>query len=124
MNKTYQKEKKGAKQKLDTMFPFKTHVYIRDAKNHTMLFFVQFTHYSFIVLCLAAVPLVVINEPFWISAPILGLILHLGFSRTLECPWTRLENYYRRKCDKPQIKTFIGHFLFISGMRDKKSYFE
>ena len=55
--------------------------------------------------------LVVILEPFWVSVPIIGLIMHLGFSRVLDCPWTRLENVYRSKCGKPEIKTFIGHHL-------------
>ena len=32
-------------------------------------------------------------------------------SRVLDCPWTRLENYYREKVGKPTIKTFIGHHL-------------
>jgi len=37
--------------------------------------------------------------------------MYLAFSRVLDCPWTRLENYYRQKCGKPKIRTFIGHYI-------------
>ena len=37
--------------------------------------------------------------------------MHLAFSRVLDCPWTSLENYYRSKCGKKEIKTFIGHYI-------------
>ena len=65
----------------------------------------------YLVLCGMSAFLVVILEPFWVSVPIVGLIAHLGFSRVLDCPWTRLENYYRSKCGEREIKTFIGHYI-------------
>ena len=77
--------------------------------NRIILFIIQITHWVYLVLCGMSAFLVVILEPFWISVPIIGLIMHLAFSRVLDCPWTRLENVYRSKCGKAQIKTFIGH---------------
>ena len=59
-----------------------------------------------------------IFEPFYIALPICAWIMHLTFSRVLDCPWTRFENYYRRKCGKPEIKTFIGHYI-VKPMRKK-----
>ena len=79
--------------------------------NKIILFLVQASHWIFIILCIISSFLVVIFEPFWVSVPILGLIMHLGFSKVLDCPWTRLENHYRKKVGKPTIKTFIGHYL-------------
>jgi len=79
--------------------------------NHILLFLIQAIQWIYLVLCGLSAFLVVILEPFWISVPIIGLIMHLAFSRVLDCPWTRLENYYREKVGKPTIKTFIGHHL-------------
>ena len=76
-----------------------------------ILFFIQWLHWTFLVLIGVSVPLVLLLEPFYISLPICAWIMHLGFSRTLDCPWTRLENHYRKKVGKPTIKTFIGHYL-------------
>ena len=46
--------------------------------------------------------------------------MHLGFSRTLDCPWTRLENQYRSKLGKPEIGGFISHNLKLLGLRKRK----
>ena len=79
--------------------------------NKLILFLIQATHWTYLVLCGISSFLVVILEPFWISVPIIGWIMYLAFSRVLDCPWTRLENYYRQKCGKPKIRTFIGHYI-------------
>ena len=79
--------------------------------NHIILFIIQLIHWIYLVLCGMSAFLVVILEPFWISVPIIGLIMHLAFSKVLDCPWTRLENHYRVKVGNPKIKTFIGHHL-------------
>ena len=77
--------------------------------NKLILFLIQSIHWIYLVLCGISFFLVIILEPFWISVPICGWIMYLVFSRVLDCPWTRLENYYRRKVGKPEIKTFIRH---------------
>ena len=60
--------------------------------NHIILFLIQLSHWIFLVLAGVSVPLLLICEPFYISFPICSWIMHLAFSRTLDCPWTRLEN--------------------------------
>ena len=39
-----------------------------------------------------SVPLLLFNEPIWISLPLCAWIMHLALNR-LDCPYTRLENY-------------------------------
>ena len=88
--------------------------------NQIILFIIQLLHWLFLISTIVTIPLVLLNEPFWISFPICAWIMHLGFSRTLDCPWTRLENVYRNKCDKPEIGGFISHNLKLLGLRKKK----
>jgi len=57
-----------------------------------------------------SVPLLIINEPIWISLPVSAWIMHLSFSRVLDCPYTRLENSIRRKLNMEEITTFISHY--------------
>ncbi len=87
--------------------PYQLHSMI----NNIILFTIQLIHWVYLILCGMSAFLVVLCEPFWVSVPIIGLILHLAFSRVLDCPWTRLENYYRSKCGYREIKTFIGHYI-------------
>ena len=88
--------------------------------DEVVLFLVQWLHWTFLVLIIISVPLVVMLEPFYISLPICAWIMHLGFSRTLDCPWTRLENVYRSKCGKQEIGGFLSHNLKVLGLRKKK----
>jgi len=77
--------------------------------NKLILLVIQAIHWIYLILCGASAVLVVLLEPFWVSVPITGWIMYLAFSRVLDCPWTRLENHYRRRTGLPEIKTFIGH---------------
>ena len=88
--------------------------------NRVLLFLIQLSHWIFLFLILASVPLVLLNEEFYISIPICAWIMHLGFSRTLDCPWTRLENVYRSKCGKQEIGGFLSHNLRLLGLKKKK----
>ena len=85
--------------------------------DNILLFLIQVLHWIFLILMGVTVPLVLICEPFYISLPICAWIMHLAFSRTLDCPWTRLENIYRSRCGKVEIKTFIGHNLRLLGLK-------
>lgn len=87
--------------------------------NRILLFLIQLSHWIFLFLILASVPLVLFNEEFWISIPICAWIMHLGFSRTLDCPWTRLENVYRSKCGEQEIGGFLSHNLRLLGLKKK-----
>ena len=77
--------------------------------NIIILRVIQITHWMFLIICSVSSIMIIINEPFWICVPLLSWIGYLAFSRVLDCPWTRLENYYRSKCGHEEIKTFIGH---------------
>ena len=88
--------------------------------NRILLFLIQLSHWIFLFLILASVPLVLLNEEFWVSIPICAWIMHLGFSRTLDCPWTRLENVYRSKCGEQEIGGFLSHNLRLLGLKKKK----
>ena len=85
-----------------------------------ILFLIQLSHWIFLVLAGASVPLVLICEPFYISFPICAWIMHLTFSRTLDCPWTRLENRYRSKTGRKEIGGFISHNLRVLGLKKRK----
>ena len=79
--------------------------------NNIILFFIQLLHWIFLVLIGVSVPLLLICEPFYISIPLCSWIMHLSFSRVLDCPWTRLENQYRSRLGKPEIGGFISHYI-------------
>ena len=66
-----------------------------------------------------SIPLLIFNEPIWISLPLCAWIMHLAFSRTLDCPWTRLENVYRSKTGRKEIGGFISHNLKLLGLKKK-----
>ena len=85
-----------------------------------LLFLIQLSHWIFLFLIIGSVPLVLLNEEFYVSLPICAWIMHLGFSRTLDCPWTRLENIYRSKCGKQEIGGFLSHNLRLLGLKKKK----
>ena len=88
--------------------------------NEIILFIIQLLHWIFLVLIGMSVPLVLLLEPFYISLPICAWIMHLTFSRVLDCPWTRLENVYRSKTGRPEIGGFISHNLKVLGLKKKK----
>jgi len=85
-----------------------------------ILFVVQLLHWVFLILTGVSVPLLLMCEPFYISLPICAWIMHLAFSRTLDCPWTRVENYYRSKTGRREIGGFISHNLKLLGLKKRK----
>jgi hypothetical protein len=68
------------------------------------------SHHIALLGIISSVPLLILNEPIWISLPLSAWIMHLSFSRVLECPYTRIENYLRRKLGMEEISTFISHY--------------
>ena len=85
-----------------------------------ILFVVQLLHWVYLILTGVSVPLLLMCEPFYISLPICAWIMHLTFSRTLDCPWTRVENYYRSKTGRREIGGFISHNLKLLGLKKRK----
>tara|TARA_B100001113_G_scaffold334792_1_gene313764 strand:- start:293 stop:577 length:285 start_codon:yes stop_codon:yes gene_type:complete len=85
-----------------------------------ILFLIQWLHWTFLIMTIVSVPLLILLEPFYISLPICAWIMHLGFSRTLDCPWTRLENRYRSRTGRKEIGGFISHNLKVLGLKKRK----
>ena len=77
-----------------------------------LFYFVVAIHHLGLWGFIVSVPLIIIKEPPWVSLPLLAWILYLGFSKVLDCPFTRLENWIRRKLGLPEIKTFLKHYYF------------
>ena len=89
--------------------------------NEIILFLIQWLHWTFLIMTIVSVPLLILLEPFYISLPICAWIMHLGFSRTLDCPWTRLENRYRSRTGRKEIGGFISHNLKVLGLKKRKN---
>jgi len=66
-------------------------------------------HHLGILGFLLSAPLLMVNEPFWVWAPVNTWILHLIFSPVLVCPLTIWENRLRDRLGKTRIKSFIKH---------------
>ena len=88
--------------------------------NEIILFLIQWLHWTFLVLTGVSFFLLWILEPWYIALPLSIWIVHLGFSRTLDCPWTRLENRYRSKTERKEIGGFISHNLRVLGLKKRK----
>ena len=73
------------------------------------LLFTIVSHHIALWTVVSSIPLLFINEPIWISLPISTWIMHLALNR-LDCPYTRLENYLRRKLGLEEISTFMSHY--------------
>ena len=85
-----------------------------------LLFVIHWLHWTFLVLTGTSFFLIWILEPFYVALPLSIWIVHLGFSRTLDCPWTRLENVFRRKTGRKEIGGFLSHNLKLLGLKKKK----
>ena len=85
-----------------------------------LLFLIQWLHWTFLVLTGTSFFLIWILEPFYVALPLSIWIVHLGFSRTLDCPWTRLENVFRRKTGRKEIGGFLSHNLKLLRLKKKK----
>jgi len=67
-------------------------------------------HFLVIFGNLAALIALPFMEPWYISCPLMSLIVNLMFS-PLPCPLTRLEDSIRRKHGLREIKHFMGYYL-------------
>ena len=88
--------------------------------DEVILFLIQWLHWTFLVLTGVSFFLLWILEPWYVALPLSIWIVHLGFSRTLDCPWTRLENRYRSKTGRKEIGGFISHNLRVLGLKKRK----
>ena len=73
---------------------------------------IQIIHFLYLILLAAAIPLLVIYEPFWIWVPLNAWVAHHIFARYWrDCPLTRIENEFRKKIGKSEIQTFTLSLL-------------
>ena len=75
-----------------------------------ILFTVIISHHLYIIAIIASIPTLIFKTSWYIYLPLLTWILYLGFSQVLDCPWTNLENRYRKKVGISTIDTFIKHY--------------
>ena len=75
-----------------------------------LLYLLVLFHHLGIIGFLVSVPLLVMNEPFWVWLPVNTWILHLIFSPVLVCPLTIWENKLRKKLGWEKIDTFFKHY--------------
>lgn len=79
------------------------------------VYFVATAHMGIITLNIAAVPFMVINEPFYIWMPLITFLVSplVGGSY---CMFNRLENYWRHKAGMPLIHDRLAA-LFTSPVK-------
>lgn len=69
-----------------------------------------------------SVPLLLLNEPFWISVPLITLLFSPLIGGTY-CMFNNLENHFRRKANMPEIndrtEAFVKEVLSIFRRKTK-----
>jgi len=69
-----------------------------------------FFHFAIIIGNLLAIGFLAVNEPWWVSIPLITFLLNL-VTNSWNCPLTILENKIRKKLGLPQIRSFIKHYV-------------
>ena len=78
------------------------------------LYIVVATHYALFFALVSSIPLLLINEVWYVSIPVVVWIINL-MTLPVRCPLTTLENYIRKLAGLPLIKGFVSkHILFRS----------
>lgn len=70
--------------------------------NKSKVYFVAFIHTIIIIINYISLPLLLINEPFWIWMPMLTFFVMPSLGGK-NCIFNRLENFYREKAGMPKI---------------------
>ena len=86
--------------------------------NRVILQAIVLVHSSVIVTNAIAFFVLPFATEWYVYIPTMSSILFLTLARGIECPLTRLENYYRRKIGMNRIGGFVGHY-FIRALRKK-----
>ena len=61
----------------------------------------------------------ILNAPWYISVPLISWFLNAAIGQGWICPWTALENKYRKKVGMPTIDTFVKHYYIKPYIRYK-----
>ena len=64
-------------------------------------------------------PVMILNAPWYISVPLFSWFLNAAIGQGWICPWTALENKYRKKVGMPTIDTFVKHYYIKPYIRYK-----
>lgn len=91
----------------------------RTALQWFWLYFVVAFHFFIIIGNIAAVFALPFLMPWYVSIPLISLIINLNFTPT-KCPLTSLEDRIRRSMGLPEIKLFIRYYVILPYRRWKK----
>lgn len=76
-------------------------------------------HFALVVGVAASIPWLVLNEPWYVSMPLITWIVNLSMYPG-KCPLTVLENYARVRIGLKPIRGFVGHWILFR----KDMYYE
>lgn len=91
----------------------------RNISDQILLYSIIISHHTYIFLFLISLPVMILNAPWYISVPLLSWFLNAAFGQGWICPWTALENKYRKKVGLPTIDTFVKHYYMKPYVRYK-----
>lgn len=87
--------------------------------------------FSFYALVVFHVGVVIVNVTtfffipllvdWYLMIPLMSLLMMLNFSRNIDCPLTRLENFLRVRLGRKRIGGFVGHYFIRPWKRYRKS---
>lgn len=78
------------------------------------------SHFIFVIGNFLSIFILPFCTQWWIYIPIITWEINLIFSRSLECPATRLENYLRTSLGMPTISTFVKHYFIKPTVKLRK----
>ena len=74
------------------------------------LYSVVAVHLALVFAMSVSIPLLFINQPWYVALPLSIWIMHLS-KGPFRCPLTQLENKIRVDLGKPKISGFISHYF-------------
>ena len=87
--------------------------------DHVILYSIIISHHTYIFLFIISLPVMILNAPWYISVPLFSWFLNAAIGQGWICPWTALENKYRKKVGMPTIDTFVKHYYIKPYIRYK-----
>ena len=82
----------------------------RKISDQIILYSIIISHHTYIFLFIISLPVMILNAPWYISVPLLSWFLNAAIGQGWICPWTALENKYRKRVGMPTIDTFVKHY--------------
>ena len=91
----------------------------RKISDQIILYSIIISHHVYIFLFIISLPVMILNAPWYISVPLFSWFLNAAIGPGWICPWTALENKYRKKVGMPTIDTFVKHYYIKPYVRYK-----